>query len=114
MMQKYTFFVIRKKKVAMSIIIRIFAIGFGHDPNQKYRSVILLLVTENLRNFQSQHKVGIMVRAYSVDCLQHLSCKVFLRTLSQRRGIQHHASFITLLPLGAGENKKVAPDTNRG
>ena len=114
MMQKYTFFVIRRKKVAMSIIIRIFAIGFGNDPSQKYRSVILLLVTENLRNFQTQHKVGIMVRAYSVDCLQHLCSKVFLRTLSQRRGIQHHASFITLLPLGAGENKKVAPDTNRG
>lgn len=77
MMQKYTFFVIRKKKVAMSIIIRIFAIGFGHDPNQKYRSVILLLVTENLRNFQSLHKMGMMVRAYSVDCLQHLCSKVF-------------------------------------
>jgi hypothetical protein len=79
-------------------------------PSRKNRSVILLLVTENLRNFQTQHKMGMMVRAYSVDCLQHLSCKVFLRTLSQRRGIQHHA-FFTLLPLGAEESKKVAPDT---
>ena len=63
-------------------------------PSRKNRSVILLLVTENLRNFQSLHKMGMMVRAYSVDCLQHLCSKVFLRTLSQRRGIQYHASFL--------------------
>lgn len=86
----------------------------GELPSRKNRSVILLLVTENLRNFQSQHKVGIMVRAYSVDCLQHLSCKVFLRTLSQRRGIQHYASFYNPAPLGAGESKqKLRPTHNR-
>ena len=53
-------------------------------PSRNNRSVILLLVTENLRNCQSLNKMGMMVRAYSVDCLQHLCSKVFSQDLQSK------------------------------
>ena len=81
-------------------------------PSPKNRSVILLLVTENLRNFQSLHKMGMMVRAYSVDCLQHLCSKVFSQDPQSKTWYTApRFFFIVRLPLGAGESKKVAPDT---
>lgn len=59
--QRYTIFTELRKKVCILEIIRIFAIGFGHDPSQKYRSVILLLVT-------TEQKVYILISSKTQIC----------------------------------------------
>jgi len=49
---EYSIFAELRKKVCILKINCIFAIGLEQTPKPYYRSVILLLVTENLRNFQ--------------------------------------------------------------
>ena len=91
--QRYTNFANRWKKVCMSEIICIFAIGFGQKTQAKSIEALYFFLWLKTWEIFNEIQESVMVRAVRVDCLLHLNLRYFLRTLSQRRGIQHHASF---------------------
>ena len=68
---------------------------------------MLFLAVEDLRNFQTEMQVSVIVHVLSVDCLLHLISRFFLRTLNKEVASSATLRFVVSFSLlGAGGETK--------